>query len=228
MVDYLLDLYEPVVDHVVFVVQSGVERAVLDRARGRALDAACEVQALPTGMLDAILVPHVRVRAARPDWIWITWCDQVAILPETVQAMVTALERKPSAAIVLPTCRQPAPYIHFERDGTGRIVRIRQRREGDAMPEVGESDAGLFALSQTAYVELLPEYAAGEARGGSTGERNFLPFIAWLSSQDPAAVCTFPCKEVIESVGINTPDDLRRVEEHLAARAAARRAPEAP
>ena len=66
--------------------------------------------------------------------------------------------------MALPTCRGESPYIHFARDGSGRIDRVLHRREGDPMPDAGESDAGLFALSLGAYLELLPEFAAARER----------------------------------------------------------------
>jgi hypothetical protein len=120
--------------------------------------------------------------------------------------------------MVMPTALQPAPYIHFERDAERRIVAVRQRREGDAMPEIGEADCGLFSLTRAAYVDLLPAYA-GEtgASGAGTGERNFLPFIPWLQTR--ARIETFPCMEPIESVGVNTPQEQAEVERALARRA---------
>jgi hypothetical protein len=170
-------------------------------------------------MLDAILAPLERVRGLAPRWVWITWCDQVAVLPATVAALQGLTGRVPAPDLVLPTCRQESPYIHFDRDESGRIVGLRQRREGDAMPGEGESDSGLFVLSFEAYTEMLPRFARTVTPGRQTGERNFLPFIAWLSARHPDAVRTVACLETIESIGINTPDELRRVGEHLARRA---------
>jgi bifunctional N-acetylglucosamine-1-phosphate-uridyltransferase/glucosamine-1-phosphate-acetyltransferase GlmU-like protein len=220
MLEHLLDLYSNVVDRSIVVVKPGVEEAVSARglARGVALETA--VQASPTGMLDAILAPIGRVRALAPKWIWITWCDQVAVLPETVLGLRRLLDENPAPDLVLATCRQPHPYIHFERGPSGEIVGLRQRREGDEMPAEGESDSGLFVLSPNAYLERLPQFAAEVPPGGGTGERNFLPFIPWLAKGNRGAVRTVACREVIESIGINTPEELLRVEAHLARRPA--------
>jgi hypothetical protein len=108
------------------------------------------------------------------------------------------------------------PYIHLERDAQSRIVKVLHRREGDQMPAVGESDAGLFSLSRAAYLTQLPEYAAGLEVGAGTGERNLLPFIPWAAQLGDIVV--FPCREEIEAVGINTPEELKQVEAHLATR----------
>ncbi len=87
------------------------------------------------------------------------------------------------------------------------------RREGDAMPETGESDIGLFALSRAAYVDVLPAYAREVSPGSATGERNFLPFIAWVSQRHD--VVTFAATDDMEAVGVNTPEELRAVERYL-------------
>ena len=84
------------------------------------------------------------------------------------------------------------------------------------MPAEGESDMGLFALTRAAYLNDLPAYAVAPGIGRVTGERNFLPFIPWLAAR--RAVMTFPAVDALEAVGVNTPDDLARVERYLGAR----------
>jgi len=215
MLDHLLRLYWPHVDRVVCVVRPGVEQEVLRLGGAAGVVLQPLVQAAPTGMLDAILIAVEQVRQVGPDWVWITWCDQVAILPETVDELGRRCAEGAEVGMVVPTVARRSPYIHFDRDSHHRIVGLRQRREGDAMPEVGESDAGLFALSRRACLELLPVFDAETGPGRTTGERNFLPFIPWLSARHPNAVVTFPCRDPREAVGINTPGELREIESWL-------------
>ena len=82
------------------------------------------------------------------------------------------------------------------------------------MPPVGESDMGLFSLSPDAYFDLLPQFGREAAQAASTHERNFLPFLPWLV-QRGESVLTFAATNEMEAVGINTPDDRRRVELYL-------------
>ncbi len=218
MLDYLVELYAPVVRRFVFVVRPGVEADVEARGRALGIQVACAVQATPTGMLDAILLSRDAVSVSVPDWVWITWCDQVAVLPETVSTLCNSCTDDSRTLMAFPTCRQPDPYIHFDRNDANEIIGLRQRREGDAMPAIGESDAGLFALARTAFFERLPAFALEAGVGSGTGERNFLPFIPWLSARHPGSIRTWPCRDAIETVGINSPDDLRRIETHFANR----------
>ena len=165
-------------------------------------------------MLDAILRAHPTLAARRPREVWIGWCDQVALRQGTLRRLAAS---DAAAAIRLPTCLRPEPYIHLERDAAGRIVRVRHRREGDAMPAVGETDAGLFALRGDVYVDDLPRFAHQDtATGARTAERNFLPFLAWPGL--PGPVGTVACEDASETIGVNTPADLAAVERVLATR----------
>lgn len=166
-------------------------------------------------MLDAILLARPAVEAAQPRRVWISWCDQVAIHPRTVRRLVDADAGDPLLA--MPTCASETPYVHLVRDALGQITRVLHRREGDEMPESGESDAGLFSLSREAYLTLLERFAAEPDMGRATGERNFLPFIPWVARR--GAVVTVPVTEAAEAVGVNTPDDLGLVERTLRERA---------
>jgi len=211
MIDYILDRYAAVTDAVVLIVDPVARRQITDHLSGREITFA--EQASPAGMLDAILCGRDAVLAGAPDRIWITWCDQVGISASTVETLARLDAESPEAAVIMPTVSQTPPYIHFDRDGTGRLVGVRQQREGDEMPPTGTSDAGLFSLSRRAFADLLPEYARAASRGRVTAEVNFLPFIPWVSTT--AKVITFDIAPG-EARGINTPADLAEMERWLA------------
>ncbi len=218
MVDHLLALFRPFVDRAAIIAHPGFAEQVRAHVSRQALP--CEVleQPSPTGMLDAILTAEPWVRAADPDHVWVVWCDQVALLPETLERLARAGQADPAPDLIMPTVRRQDPYIHFARDANGRIVAVRQRREGDQMPLEGESDIGLFSLSARAFGQL-PAFAAVVEPGHGTAERNFLPFIPWLAARRP--VTTIDCTDPREATGINTPEDLAGVEAWLSERTAA-------
>ena len=225
MIQHVLERHRGRVALAVAVVRPGLEGEIEAVGRDAGVPVRAVVQEQPTGMLDAILLAAAEVRRAGPDAVWITWCDQVAIRPATLDALEQACPGGEAIAFAFPTVVGPRPYIHFERDSGGRIVALRQRREGDVMPPVGESDAGLFAMSARTWREILPAFDEAFAERGALGERNFLPFIPWLEARHPGAVRTFPCQEPIEALGINTPGDLARIEADLSAAASAGRRP---
>jgi len=215
MLDWLLDLYRPHVQRVALVLHPDARPLVSAHLGGANDPVVFAEQRQPTGMLDAILAPYELVLRDRPDRVWITWCDQVAVHPRTVEQLA---ERSiaDESAMVLPTVRRADPYVLLERGADGRIVGVHHRREGDPMPAEGESEMGVFSLTDEAYRRWLPAFAHEVDRGQQTGERNFLPFIPWLAAR--ATVETFPAVDEMESVGINTPGDLALVERYLRGR----------
>lgn len=216
MIDRLLAAYRDVVAAAVVVVHPSFEQDVRRHLAHAPVPVGVVVQPAPTGMLDAILLGRTAQDPSSRRPVWITWCDQVGVSAATIGALDRVTGGNPDAAIVMPTVWRDAPYIHLQRDSANRIVRVLHRREGDPMPDRGESDMGLFALSPEAYWTLLPEYAEEGQIGTATAERNFLPFIPWVARR--RAVVTFPATDPMEAVGVNTPEELREVETHLRAR----------
>jgi bifunctional UDP-N-acetylglucosamine pyrophosphorylase / glucosamine-1-phosphate N-acetyltransferase len=213
MLEHLVDLHASSVDRIV-VVAAPSARAAFEAFRATCrvpIDMAVQEEA--TGMLDAILCAGSIVNASRPRRVAITWCDQIAVAPATVAAVREQALAAPPPAMVLATVAVDRPYIHFDRDVHRCITAVRQRREGDAMPDHGESDMGLFDLSLESYLHDLPAFAADALASAGTGERNFLPFIPWLSAR--ALVRTVAGMSPIEALGINTPEELTAVEAYL-------------
>lgn len=216
MIDHLLTLYADVVDRAALVVHPTAVEEVQAHVAAAPFPVELFVQHESTGMLDAILLARPAVERGAPRRILITWCDQVAIHPATVGHLRAAAAAPADPHLVMPTCVSPDPYVHVVRDGAGAITAVLHRREGDAMPPAGESDAGVFDLSRETYLDWLPQYAAAPQIGARTGERNFVPFVAWVARR--GSVVTFPCVEPEEAIGINTPEDLAAVETYLGQR----------
>jgi bifunctional N-acetylglucosamine-1-phosphate-uridyltransferase/glucosamine-1-phosphate-acetyltransferase GlmU-like protein len=213
MIDYVFDLYAPVVERFILVLHPAFAQEVQRYCAGHTLPLEYAVQESPTGMLDAILIPYERVHHYQPTSVWITWCDQIAVHPRTVTCLATLSAADPEAAVILPTITRVQPYVHLVRNAQQDIIDILHQREGDVMPAVGEGDMGLFCLSRTAYLDLLMHFSCTVGQGSVTHERNFLPFIPWLAGR--ARVRTFPGQDEIESIGVNTLDDVRRLEQYL-------------
>ena len=213
MLRRVLDAHAPWVVRAIVVARPADADAVAACVEAADIPTEVAIQEMPTGMLDAILIGAAAAQARRPARVWVTWGDQIAVQAATLERLA-AVEH--DSAVALPTVAQQNPYIHFARDSVGRIARVLQRREGDEMPPVGESDVGVFSLSASACFNDLPRYAAETGPAPSTGERNFLPFIAWMATR--ATVVTCPCTDPREAIGVNTPEDLAAVAAYLASR----------
>lgn len=213
LIQHVMSCHAPHVDGFIVVIHPDMERAVRDHLEQTQWPCQLAFQESATGMLDAILLAADCVRSHDDPNISISWCDQIGISAKTSAQLHHEVMQLDQYGMVVPTVTKPDPYIHLERDAHGAVSRILQRREGDVMPNIGENDCGLFALTRATYLEWLPEYAKNVTGGSATQERNFLPFIPWLARR--AKVRTFSVENINESVGINTRDEARKLSEEL-------------
>ena len=213
ILEWLLDLVVPICETTVFVLSpDGRDRveAILERLiPGRYRIA---IQAHASGMGDAVQIGAAEVSTPHTA---VMWGDQVALRPTSVAsvARLHAGPLRPHATV--PTVFRDAPYIHFERHRDGRIARLLQAREGDAMPARGESDTGFFCFQTQVLRRLLVDFEeqAG-ARGSRTAEFNLLPVIPF-AAETGHTVLTPHVMDVEETIGINTRADAERVEAFL-------------
>ena len=217
MLDHLLSLYAPVVDGVALVVHPAARGAVMHVLQRIAV-APASTSSCRSSRRACSTPSCSRVRQWKPagrDACGSPGATRSRFIP----APLPVSPRQTAATRSWHSRRAPVRTRMCTSHATdsGRIVRVLHRREGDVMPAVGESDAGLFSLSLAAYLELLATFAAEPGTGTATGERNFLPFIPWASAR--GGVVTFPCTDPSEAIGVNTPDDLEVVERTLRQRA---------
>jgi bifunctional N-acetylglucosamine-1-phosphate-uridyltransferase/glucosamine-1-phosphate-acetyltransferase GlmU-like protein len=213
ILEWLLDLLLPYCRTIVFVLspEGSLEVAPeLERiAPGRYKIA---IQEQPIGMGDAV---EVGARQVTTRHALAVWGDQVALRPLTIEAILRLQEGPLSPVATVPTLIVRSPYIHFPRDQAGRIAAVLQAREGDAMPEEGESDAGVFCFRSGDLSALLGElHASPLAIGRQTREFNFLPIIP-LAAQTGRLVLTPRVLRPEETIGVNNPADAQKLEDFL-------------
>ncbi len=211
ILDWLLDFLVPHCASLVFVLSpegaGEVTAALEQRIPGRF---AVVIQESPTGMGDAVAfaLPQVRTQHAA-----VVWGDQVALRRESVGTCMRLHQGPLHASVTCPTVLRANPYIHFERDENGRLVGLKQAREGDAMPETGESDTGFFCFETAAVRRLLDQLRAEGSVGTATREFNLLPVIPLAAQRD--VVLTPRVMRLEETVGVNTREDAAIVEAYL-------------
>jgi bifunctional UDP-N-acetylglucosamine pyrophosphorylase/glucosamine-1-phosphate N-acetyltransferase len=213
ILEWLLDLLLPSCQTAVFVLspdgRDEVEPELERLAPGRYRIA---IQPVPTGMGDAVQIGAAQ--SATPHTM-VLWGDQVALRPASVEAVLRLHQGPLSPDLTVPTVLRRSPYIHFERDAAGRIAKLLQAREGDAMPEYGESDTGMFCFRTEVLRRLLVELrATGAATGAGTAEFNLLPIIPF-AARNAHYVLAARLMDVEETVGVNSAADAGRVEAFL-------------
>ena len=161
------------------------------------------IQAEPLGMGDAIFGAGAAWDGF--DAVLIVWGDQVFVSTQTLRRALDALVL-PQAQAVLPVTRMARPYVEYLFEGA-RLAKVLQTREGDETTPGGFSDVGTFLLTTHGLTEAWTGYLAQGARGGTTGEINFLPFLPFLSARG-WTVTPLEVADATEARGINTQDDL--------------------
>jgi bifunctional UDP-N-acetylglucosamine pyrophosphorylase / glucosamine-1-phosphate N-acetyltransferase len=210
---WLLDLLVPRCARFVFVLAPDAGESVepeLKRLIPGRFDIA--IQSEPRGMADAIAcgVPGIGTQHTL-----IVWGDQVALKPASLDLSMRLQQGPANPSATLPTLLRAKPYIHFERDESGRILRVLQAREGDVMPESGESDSGLFLFRTEVLRESLTALIASpDALGARTHELNFLPIFPRLDNIVSARIMTEE-----ESIGVNSRADAEYLERRWFAQA---------
>jgi len=209
----LIEAFDSVSGRFVFVLApSGVEtvQPALNESLGVNFEIA--IQAVPIGMADAV---NCGLGSVQTPFVAVVWGDQAALSADVIRECARIMEDSPTLAAALPTLYRPKPYIHFERDADQRIAHIRQAREGDVMPDVGESDAGVFFFRTKELQAVLPTVLTNEAyRGRVTSEVNFLPILVELERRGGVR-CVAGMSEQ-QAAGINSPEDVQRMEHFLA------------
>ncbi|SFO18739.1 NTP transferase domain-containing protein [Actinomadura madurae] len=204
------------VDHVHVVIAPAAEtrfhRLAAEEIAGGAVSVS--VQREPTGMGDAVF-------GASGHWeshggILVVWGDQVNLSGRTVRRVVDAHLRAPG--LTIPLVPMPDPYVEYELSG-GRLLRVRQSREGDACRPGGLGDVGVFCLATGGLAAAWRDYLAAAPRGAMTGEVNFLPFLTYLSLIRGRDVTAVQVDDPDEARGINTAADLEFARRRHAERA---------
>ncbi len=172
------------------------------------------VQTSPTGMGDALFGAAAHWREAAN--VLVVWGDQVGLSQTTAAETARRQREATGPTVTLPLVATQRPYVHYAFEHE-RLVRVAQAREGDACPEEGLADVGLFAMSTGSLEAAWERYlASGRARGARTGETNLLPFFAHLSTAEGFAVQVVSVRDPEEARGLNNADDLAYVRARLA------------
>ena len=135
--------------------------------------------------------------------------DCPLITADTMRALVRMREENDAAVVVL-TMRPDDPfgYGRIIRDENGEVARIVEQK--DATPEeaaVGECNSGFYCFDAKALYEALAQVGSDNAQG-----EFYLTDVLEISRNAGRAVLALEAADVVECMGINTPEQLAEVE----------------
>ncbi len=155
------------------------------------------------GMADTVHQGMINVSSK---YTIVIWGDQPAISRQTALCMVNVVNQGFKCCV--PLVKKINPYIAFNISSSGKLEKVLHLREGDTLPKIGIGDCGVFAFESDYLLRSL-SHTKG-MHGKLTGEWNFLPILELVDSL--SGIGSFYVKNKIESIGLNTMDDLKKLE----------------
>lgn len=212
ILDWMLHTLEDCCNRVILVVsESGKEEIQAEVKRLKKTELVeFAIQASPKGMADAVLQAKQNVKTPH---VLVVWGDQVTIRAETLLFCEGLLE-KFNASLSIPTYIKKDPYICFDRDASGKLIAVRQKREGEVHEDTGENDCGVFCFDSKSLFEVLERE---KNIGKNTEEYNLLPLLPKFQKGE-SSVLTVRLDSEEETLGVNTVSDAETIERILSER----------
>lgn len=146
------------------VVGPGMER-VRDEAVKAAPSAQVFVQERQQGTADAVLAARDAIAAHRGDLL-VLFADTPLVTPETVRALLGALDGGASVAVLGFEAREPGSYGRLVTTVDGDLVAIREAKDAtDDELRIRLCNSGVMAFRLDAPLDVLDAIGNGNAKG---------------------------------------------------------------
>lgn len=208
LLSYILSKVGGLFDEIILVIkpefensfQSSIART-LSHECARKIVYAFQPEAL--GSLDAV---QLGIRDSRGDSFAVVWGDQLGVSSRTIDEGLKALRVKD---LVIPVHHSPAPYVWLEHINNV-VTSVRRSRDGDAVPEFGWADAGVFIFSRPVAIDIL---ASRLKLDQTSRELDFTYLIPQLTEKFETLL--YKLENPLELLAVNTKDQLMHAEEFL-------------
>ena len=101
------------------------------------IDFGIVIQEEPKGMAHAVWQAR---NITKTPYTVVVWGDQICLRDETISTTLAYHQSNSTNVLTFPTVIKKDPYIHFQRDDVGRILKVLQKRENEISMRVGETD----------------------------------------------------------------------------------------
>ena len=170
------------------------------------------IQEEPKGMAHAIW--QARDCTVTP-FTMVVWGDQICLRDKTISDTLIYHQSDPANVLTFPTVIKENPYIHFQRNNNGKILKVLQKRENEINSKIGENDCGFFCFStNTLFSVLKSGLKTVESVGIETKEINLLQLFPKFEITNHH-VNTLRIAQEEECMGINTKEEGIMVESIL-------------
>ncbi len=214
LLDFVLDLGERVAraDHIVVVVGHRAGR-VEEHVRDRGVLIVLQEPQLGTG--DALRVA-VEV-APEGDVVLVLSGDVPLLRKKTLDQLLDSVAKGTEAALLTAVLTDPGAYGRVLRGPDGSVSAVVEARDADAnILALNEVNAGVYAFRRASLEQALASLKPDNAQG----EYYLTDVVRWLTRRGLPVAATI-LEDPEEMQGVNTREDLRRVEQVLSSRAKA-------
>ena len=139
-------------------------------------------------------------------------CGDVPLIrPETFRSLLQETDEESVKAVVLTMMLEnPHGYGRVVKDGAGRFERIVEEKDADPeVKKIREVNSGTYVFDSRFLFEGLKRVDTNNAQG-----EYYLPDALQYIRTSGYTVKTLLMKDPVEGSGINTPEELRRLEEY--------------
>jgi len=143
-------------------------------------------------------------------------CGDVPLIrPETFRSLLQETDEESVKAVVLTMMLDdPRGYGRVVKDAAGRFERIVEEKDADPeVKKIREVNSGTYVFDSRFLFEGLKRVDTNNAQG-----EYYLPDALQYIRKSGYTVKTLLMKDPIEGSGINTPEELRRLEEYCRSR----------
>ena len=173
------------------------------------IDFGIVIQEEPKGMAHAVW--QARNITKTPHTV-VVWGDQICLRDETISTTLAYHQSNSANVLTFPTVIKKDPYIHFQRDDVGRILKVLQKRENEINTEVGENDCGFFSFSTNSLFSVLKNgLKSPVSLGTQTNEVNLLQLFPQFEMRN-YQVNTLRIAHEDETLGVNTLEEAQTAE----------------
>ena len=133
------------------------------------------------------------VARRRPDQVWITWGDQVGVLPATLDRLAAAMAATPAPAAALPTVVRPEPLHSFRsRSRPAASPRCASAGKGTRCRRTARATWGVRAAARARSSAICRDYAA-DVEVGQRDRRAQFRAVHPVAGRTRDASATVPC-----------------------------------